>query len=318
MELKQAILKELESAGGRYCSGEALAEKFGVSRNAVWKAVKGLEKDGYVLSCVRNRGYALLSGDVLTEGGIRALLDESFQVCVVKSTPSTNDEVRALAAQGAPAWTAVIAEEQTKGRGRFSRPFFSPPHRGLYLSVLLRPELPAKETLFLTTCAAVAVAEAVEAVCGKYAEIKWVNDVYLGGRKVSGILTEASFDVESNTLEYAVIGIGVNVCGTIPEEVAPNAVSMFGEGEVPVQARARLAAEILKRLRCYCDRIKERAFYSEYRRRCFVLGRTVTVSSGNFSGEGVAVDLDENCFLKVRFRDGKVRTLSAGEVSIKV
>lgn len=318
MDLKQAILRELEKANGQYCSGEALAAKFSVSRNAVWKAVKALEKEGIVLSCVRNRGYALLSGDVLTESSVGQLLGDGYHIRFVRRTSSTNDDARTLAAQGAPAWTAVIAEEQTCGRGRFSRPFYSPPHSGLYLSVLLRPKLDAKDTLFLTTCAAVAVAEAVEAVSGKYAEIKWVNDVYLDGKKVSGILTEASFDVESNTLDYAVIGIGVNVCGTIPEEIAPNAASIFGEGEVPIQARAHLAAEIVRRLRFYCDHIGERSFYGEYRRRCFVIGRAVNVYSGSFSEAGTVVDLDENCFLKVRFKDDTIRTFSAGEISLKI
>ncbi len=318
MDLKEKIYCELVRADGRYCSGEALAEKFGVSRNAVWKAVKAIEQEGGVLSCIRKRGYALVSGDLLTAATVGALLGDGFKVGVVKETSSTNDDARALAGQGAPSWTAVIAETQTSGRGRFSRPFYSPARNGLYMSVLMRPHLAAKDTLYLTTCAAVAVAEAIEAVSGKYAEIKWVNDVYIQGKKVSGILTEASFDIESNTLGYAIVGIGVNVRGTIPQEAAPNAASVFGEGAVPVQPRARLAAEILKRLRFYCEHIEERSFFEEYKRRCFVIGREVKVYTGSVSEEGVAVGLDENCFLKVRFKDGAVKTISAGEISIKV
>ena len=320
MELKEEVLQRLESARGEYISGEQLAEQLGVSRNAVWKCVKRLEKDGFAISSVKNRGYAVLpESDALSAVGIEKFLPEGFGVKVLKKAASTNDEVKSLAAEGAPEWTAVIAEEQSAGRGRYRRPFYSPAGSGLYMSILLRPKFPASETLFITTSAAVAVAEAIEAVSGKYAEIKWVNDVFLGGKKVCGILTEASFDVESGGLAYAVVGIGVNVkAASFPKELQGVAASVFAEGEYPSEGRARLAAEILIRFRRYIDRLGERAFYEEYKRRCFVVGKRVRVLSGTLEGEAEVVALDENCFLIVRFDDGTLRTLSAGEVSIKV
>lgn len=279
-----------------------------------------MEKEGFAISSVKNRGYALLEeSDALSASGIEKFLHGERPVKMLKKTGSTNDEAKALAALGARDGTIVVAESQSEGRGRYRRPFYSPEGAGLYMSILLRPKIPASETLFITTCAAVAVCEAIEEVSGKYAEIKWVNDVFLGGKKVCGILTEASFDVESGGLAYAVVGIGVNVkAASFPKELQGVAASVFAEGEYPSEGRARLAAEILIRFRRYVDRIGERAFYEEYKRRCFVVGKRVRVLSGTLEGEAEVVALDENCFLIVRFDDGTLRTLSAGEVSIKV
>lgn len=318
MELKEKILRRLESVRGEYVSGEQLAGECGVSRNAVWKCIRSLEADGVKLSSVRNRGYALLAeSDALTVCGIEKFLHSPFSLKVVKLTGSTNDEVKALAEASAPAWTAVLAEEQSAGRGRYRRPFDSPAGAGLYLSVLLRPKFSAAETLFVTACAAVAVCEAIGEGARKYAEIKWVNDVFLDGKKVCGILTEASFDVESGGLASVVVGIGVNVKHReFPKELAGIAGTVFREGEYPSEGRAKLAAAILEKLRFYCEHIPERTFYAEYKRRSFVIGRRVKVISGSLEEEADVLDLDENCFLRVRLADGSERLLSAGEVRI--
>ena len=184
MELKEKILRKLESSRGEYVSGEQLAEGFGVSRNAVWKCIKQLEKEGFAISSVKNRGYALLEeSDALSASGIEKFLHGERPVKVLKKTGSTNDEAKALAALGARDGTIVVAESQSEGRGRYRRPFYSPEGAGLYMSILLRPKIPASETLFITTCAAVAVCEAIEEVSGKYAEIKWVNDVFLAAKR---------------------------------------------------------------------------------------------------------------------------------------
>ncbi len=319
MELKNRILRTLEDRRGEYVSGEELAAGAGVSRNAVWKSIRSLKREGFAIASAKNRGYVLLpENDVLSAEGVEKFLDGGFSVKVLRRVDSTNDAAKELAAS-APAWTAVIAEEQRRGRGRYERPFFSPAGSGLYMSVILRPQIPASESLFITACAAVAVCEAIEKVSGKYAEIKWVNDVYIHGKKVCGILTEASFDVESGGVAYAVVGIGINVKKTeFPPALKERATAVFEDGEYPPDGRAALAAAVLERLKYYCERIGERTFYSEYKRRSFVIGRHVEVVSGNLSGEAEVLDLDENCFLIVRFSDGSVRRLSAGEVSIKL
>ena len=319
MSIKEEILKKLDGAKGKPISGEELAEQFHVSRNAVWKAVKTLREEGYDIQATTNRGYILpRQSDILTAEKIRSLLSFDCNVVLKKSVDSTNDEAKVFAAQGAPEWTAVIAEEQRKGRGRNQRSFFSPSGTGLYMSVLFRPTFSSSESLFVTTSAAVAVCEAIEKVSGKKAQIKWVNDVFLGEKKVCGILTEASFSVENNGMEYVIAGIGVNVkSGSFPEELQEIATSVFGD-DCPADARALLAAEILERLKYYYDNIPARTFYREYVSRCFIIGKEVMVFSGNMTGKALVEGVDKNCFLKVRFEDGRKALLSSGEVSVRL
>lgn len=320
MGLKDEILKQFESSRGVSYSGAELAKQYGVSRAAVWKAVKSLQKEGFAIQATTNRGYTFLAAnDRLTEAGIRQYIPFPCELRVERCVGSTNDEVKKLAEEGANEWSCVVAEEQTKGRGRFNRKFISAEGAGVYISILLRPKFSAAETLFITTCAAVAVCEAIENVSGKSVGIKWVNDVLLNGKKVCGILTEASYDVESGGLSYAVVGIGVNVLyQEFPSELAGIAGTVFGEGEYPQEGRARIAAEIIKRFRYYYDRIPQRTFFPEYKRRSVVVGKRVKVFSGNIEGDAAVLDLDENCFLKVRFDDGTVKQLASGEVSIKI
>lgn len=321
MKLKEKIFCKLDGARGRSFSGEELAEEFGVSRNAVWKAIKSLQAEGFIIAAVPNRGYSLAEGnDKITVSGIQKFLSGGeYQISVVDSTGSVLDDLKQAAAHGAPAWSVRIAEEQTAGRGRFGRPFYSPKGAGLYIGILFRPDFSATETLFITTSAAVAVCEAIESVCSDSCEIKWVNDVFLRGRKVCGILTEASFSVESGGIERAVVGIGINIRETaFPPELKSIATSVFEGVECPAETRAKIAAKLLERFRYYIEGIPRRAFYSEYKRRSFVIGKRVEIRSGDLNKSGIVQDIDEQCFLKVKLDDGSEKLLSGGEVSIKV
>ena len=320
MGLKEEILKELENSRGKSYSGAELARMYGVSRAAVWKAVKALQKEGFSISATTHRGYTFAAeNDLLTEAGIKQYVTFPCRIRVKKTVASTNDEAKKSAEAGAREWDCVIAEEQTSGRGRYERKFVSSEGVGIYISIVLRPKFTATETLFITTCAAVAVCEAIEEVAGKSAGIKWVNDILLNGKKVCGILTEASFDVESGGLRYAVVGIGVNVLPqAFSPELAKIAGTVFEEGEYPQEGRAKLVGVILERFRYYYERIPQRTFFAEYKKRSVVIGKRVKVYSGNVEGEAEVLDLDENCFLKVRFDDGTVKALSSGEVSIKI
>ena len=321
MKLKEKIYRKLDGARGRSFSGEELAEEFGVSRNAVWKAVKSLQAEGFAIAAVPNRGYSLAAeNDKLTPSGVEKFLaGGGYQISVAESTGSVLDDLKGSAAKGAPAWSVLIAEEQTAGRGRFGRPFYSPRGAGLYIGILLRPKLSAAETLFITTSAAVAVCEAIESVSGESASVKWVNDVFLRGKKACGILTEASFNVESGGLDHAVVGIGINVKDeAFPLELQPIATSVFQGRECPAETRAKLAAELLERFRFYCEGIPQRTFFPQYKQRSFVIGRRVAVRSGNLNSSAEVLDIDENCFLIVRFDDGTIHRLSGGEISIKL
>ena len=182
---KDLVLQRLRRGGGEYVSGGTLSAELSLSRTAVWKAVEQLRADGFVIESAPNKGYRLLSaGDALTESGVRLYLrHKELDVKVYKSISSTNTVLKQLAESGASEGTVLLAEEQTAGRGRMSRSFFSPPRSGLYMSVLLRPHLSAQISTRVTACAAVAVAEAIEELTGAEAEIKWVNDVLVDGKR---------------------------------------------------------------------------------------------------------------------------------------
>ena len=215
MKLKDRVLNELESNRGKTLSGAQLAQTLEVSRTAVWKAIEELRKDGFEISAATNKGYTLKSDDnSLSAEGIKAILGKTgYDIHVEKTVTSTNTVLKELAKDGAPSGYVLLAQQQTAGKGRLGRRFYSPDKTGVYLSVILRPKLTIENALFITTSAAVAVSRAIETISNNKvkAQIKWVNDVYVDNKKVCGILTEAAVDFESGGLEYAVLGIGVNI-----------------------------------------------------------------------------------------------------------
>lgn len=239
-----------------------------------------------------------------------------FRIRTVAESASTNDDVKAAAQLGEPEGLVVIADRQTAGRGRMRRLFFSPEATGLYMSVLIRPSLRASDSVLITSAAAVAVAEAVEHVSGRTARIKWVNDVFLDGRKVCGILTEGSVGSDGH-LQYAVVGIGVNLTpppSGFPEALRDIAGAVFGQ-DAPSDARARLASEILAHLYRYLD-LESRAFLPGYRNRSLVLGKSVLVTLGEETFTANALFIDNDCRLVVETEHG-ILPLCAGEVSIR-
>ncbi len=320
MSLKQAVLEQLLGSHDSFISGEALAERLSVSRSAVWKAISQLREEGYRIEAVTKRGYCLVGGDVLSREGIaRFLQSDWLDIQVYNRVASTNTLLKAWAEDGCPEGTVAVAEEQSGGRGRRGRSFFSPPVTGLYMSVLWRPEGNAEAALLITTAAAVAVAGAIEELSGRPAAIKWVNDVLVDGKKVCGILTEASLDVESGGLHYAVLGIGVNVLppeGGFPKELRESAGSVFERFDRP-DLRCRLAAEILDRFAGYYENLGSDACFKEYRRRCCVPGRRVAIlQNGRVTAEAEALGLERNFSLRVLYDDGTIGLLNSGEVSV--
>ncbi|MDR1131525.1 MAG: biotin--[acetyl-CoA-carboxylase] ligase, partial [Oscillospiraceae bacterium] len=245
MSIKKAVLTMLEKNRERYISGQEFAETLDVSRTAVWKAVRALREEGHVVGAANNRGYRLDS-DLLSAEGVRAALPAGYQSCpvsVLSVTDSTNTQAKKLAADGARHGTLLLAEEQTAGRGRSGKRFFSPRGLGLYMSVILRPDAATVSPRLVTLAAAVSVCRAVEALTGLEPRIKWVNDVYLDGKKICGILTEAVMDMESGGIDSIIVGVGVNCA--VEEAILPpelhGIVGSIGAGKVP---RCRLAALI--------------------------------------------------------------------------
>lgn len=324
MDLKNQVLDLLERNKGRYVSGNELAEALHFSRNAVWKAINTLKAEGHSIKAVTNKGYCLApDSDILSKASIEKHLGAMagiFSVEVLKIVDSTNTAVKARASQGAREGTVIVAEEQTGGKGRRGRVFYSPAGTGNYFSVLLRPSVIALDATLMTTAAAAAVASSIEAVTGVKAQIKWVNDVFCHGKKVCGILTEGSFDMESGGLEYAVLGIGVNVVKPetgYPVEIANVAGAVYESFKPEAETRSRLITEILMRFWDYYKNLSDKLFLAEYKARSFIIGQDVDVVLGESLRKARVLDIDGDCRLVVRFEDGSVEALSTGEVSIR-
>ena len=243
---------------------------------------------------------------------ITDLLNKKVNIEIFDTLPSTNSYLSELAKNGLKENTAVIAKEQTAGRGRQGRSFFSP-QGGLYLSALFFPQkLKAEDGWMITTSAAVSVCRAIEKVCGKTAEIKWVNDIFSGGKKVSGILCETAY---AEHIPYAVIGVGVNIFRgePFPDDIKDTAGALFSspQGE---EIYNLLAAEIISSI--YSNEFLKT--FDEYKRRQFLTGKKVTILSGNDTFAASVTGLDDRCRLEVTDENGKTLLLSSGEVRVKV
>jgi BirA family biotin operon repressor/biotin-[acetyl-CoA-carboxylase] ligase len=325
MAVKEEILLILQNQTGVYLSGEELAARLGVTRAAVWKAIRALRADGCHIDAATNRGYALVqSGDLLSGAGIAAQLGaeaENFKIEVHRQEDSTNKALRAMAQSGAPEGSVLFAEEQTAGRGRGGHSFFSPPGTGLYFSLLLRPRLAAADAPLLTTAAAMAAAQTVEVLTGRSTGIKWVNDVELDGKKICGILTEAALSVESGQLEYAVLGIGLNVYppqGGFPPELDGRAACLFADSTPRPNFRCQLAAGILQRFMTFYRALPAHDFLSDYRQHLLFLGQPILVLQGETQRNATALDVDDAFHLLVRWADGSTAALSGGEIHVIV
>ena len=322
MQVKSELLRALIDSGDKYLSGTALADKLNVSRNAVWKAVRSLEADGYMIDSVTAKGYRLskdnnhLSPEIISANlSTRSL---GRELLVFDEIDSTNLKAKELSSQGALHGLTIVADRQTQGRGRLGRSFVSPAEKGLYMSVLLRPDFKLEDVGMITSRAACAVAEAVESVAGCDVQIKWVNDIYLGGRKICGILTEASFNMEMKALDMVVVGIGINIRSTgdcFDDELRRRATSI--EDETGIKAdRNKLCARVLNNLEMYLSNIESRAFLDEYRRRELLTGHIITANVGGSEIIGKAIGIDQNANLIIKLADGQIKHLGSGEANL--
>ena len=319
---KEKVYELLHTSPKPYISGEELSRRLGVSRAAVWKAIDSLRRDGYVIEARSGLGYRLTSSpDALVEREIRRHLS---LICpdlrCLEEIDSTNSYLKREALSGAPHGTVAVANGQTAGRGRMTRSFQSPPGKGVYLSILLRPHLPPPDLMGVTGMAAVAVCNAVERTAGVRPGIKWTNDLVLNGRKICGILTEMALETESGLIQYAVIGAGVNVCHT-PEDFGPEvsrmATSLAQEGYSV--ARSVLAAAMIEELFRLSGALggDTTPWVDAYRRDCVNIGKPVQLIWTGRRVRGKALDIDGQFGLVVRLEDGSQTTVRTGEVSVR-
>ncbi len=322
MELKHQVLEILEKNRGNTVNGAKLASELYVTRSAVWKSIKALQKEGYHISAVTNKGYCLQVGnDIVSAESIIPYLKgaaSNFQLEVRQSVSSTNTLAKEMAAQGAVEGTVLIALEQTEGRGRMGRSFYSPSSSGIYFSIILRPKLKLEDSLLITTATAVAVSQAIETVAGVKSGIKWVNDIYLGDKKVCGILTEASLNFESGSLEYAIVGIGINIdTNDFPEDISHVAGALFSQKPTGSPITSILVAEVLNNMAKCMNTLTDKAYLDEYRRRSFLIGKDILVLKGKETLYAKAIDIDDQARLVVEYEDKTIEALNSGEVSVR-
>ena len=251
--------------------------------------------------------------DIISPDEIKKYVNESIDIILLDTADSTNNVSKQLGSRGCPENTLVIAKKQTQGRGRMGRSFISNEENGIYMSLLLRPELSPSRCIDITVIGAVSVSNAIEEICNVKTGIKWVNDIYIENKKVCGILTEAA-SLSCEQLDYAVIGIGINVTepkGGFSDEIKDIATSLY-EKNAPVGTKNRLIASIINNFLTYYRNIENRSYIKAYREKSNLIGKMVDIYRGDEIISGICVDINENAELVIE-RDGKVLTFNSGD-----
>lgn len=320
--MKTKILKLLKECDG-YISGQELCDSLQVSRTAVWKVIKQLQAEGYQIEAVRNRGYHLSAvADVMTEAELKSRMEGAFCGGFLEyreEVDSTNNLARRLAEEGAADGTLVVAESQTAGKGRRGRGWISAKGTGIWMSLLLRPDISPASASMITLVTALAVADGIEAVTGLNPKIKWPNDIVIGGKKVCGILTEMSAELER--IHYVVIGIGINVnMEEFPQEIQETATSLFQQTGEKVN-RSQVVAAVMKAMETYYEEFLKSGDLSlllqKYQEKLANKDKEVTVLAPTGHYQGICLGIDEIGELLVRRNDGTVNHVVSGEVSVR-
>jgi BirA family biotin operon repressor/biotin-[acetyl-CoA-carboxylase] ligase len=323
--MKDKILEELKNKQGTYISGEEISSRLQVSRTAIWKYINQLKSAGYVIQSQTKKGYSLLeTPDCLLPSEMRPLLNTEFlghHMEYLEQVDSTNLYAKKLAEASFENGTVVFAEEQTKGKGRLGRQWISPKGKGIFMTLMLKPRMAPSEAAKITLLTACAVTRAIEEAAGIQAQIKWPNDIVVGGRKLCGILTEMG--AEMDEINYLIVGIGINVNleqQELPEELWPIATSLrIEKGEK--QDRKRLAASVLNRFEGYYKSFTETgsiaSFIEEYKEKCAVMGKEVRMISSSHELQGTVTGISQEGQLMLRLADGSTREIISGEISLR-
>lgn len=347
MSTKEKILDELKTNEGASCSGEKLAQLCGVSRAAIWKAINSLRDEGYSITGTTNGGYILQDKtDVFSEEAFSEFFNKAFpqftdsKVEIFKTIDSTNSYAKRQLSDAGNLrdlngeltekgrffdHRLFLAEEQTAGRGRSGRTFVSPAKTGIYMSIIHAPKGGITNPAILTSCVAVAICRAIKKLYKIEASIKWINDIFYKGKKISGVLTEGITNFETGTIESAVIGLGVNIC---PNEVFSDELKSIAGSitdgslseDTPYISRLELAAQIYGEILNILQE-DQKNIIEEYRRLSFIVGMDVEVHSLIDSSMGIykakAIGISDNAALIIQLPDGSTKEISSGEVSLK-
>ena len=320
--MKEEILRLLRSADG-YISGQELCNRFGVSRTAVWKAINQLKEAGYEIEAQQNKGYRLMAApDLMTEAEIKSLMHTDWvakEVLYFDTIDSTNTKAQELAEKGYPSGTLVVADKQESGKGRRGRSWVSPSGTGIFMTLMIKPDINPNNASMLTLVAALAVAKAITSVTGEKALIKWPNDIVVNGKKVCGILTEmnAQFDYINNI----VVGVGINVHNeSFPEEISQMASSLMIEAGGKRFHRAQIIAETMLYFEQYYDIFLKTqdlsALVREYDELLVNRNKSVRVLDPKEPFDGKAMGITPKGELIVDTWESR-KLVSSGEVSVR-
>lgn len=320
--MKEEILRLLRSADG-YISGQELCNRFGVSRTAVWKAINQLKEAGYEIEAQQNKGYKLMAApDLMTEAEIKSLMHTEWvakEVLYFDTIDSTNTKAQELAEKGYQSGTLVVADKQESGKGRRGRSWVSPSGTGIFMTLMIKPDINPNNASMLTLVAALAVAKAITSVTGEEAMIKWPNDIVVNGKKVCGILTEmnAQFDY----INHIVVGIGINVHNeSFPEEISQMASSLMIEAGGKRFHRAQIIAETMSYFEQYYDTFLKTqdlsALVREYDKLLVNRNKSVRVLDPKEPFDGKAMGITPKGELIVDTWESR-KLVSSGEVSVR-
>ena len=319
--MKAAILKILRETGD-YVSGQEICEKLGVSRTAVWKVIRQLQEEGYQVDAARSRGYRIIDGpDVMTAEEVESLLDTEWAgkpVVYYPETDSTNIRIRHLGDEGAPHGTLAVADRQTAGRGRRGRTWESPGGSCIYMSILLRPDLAPEKAPMLTLVMACGMAEGIMDCADVKVQIKWPNDIIVSGKKLAGILTEMSTQVDY--INHVTVGVGINVnVQNFPEEIQ-TATSLLSETGTQTK-RAPVIAAVMKHFeenyKIFMQTEDMSGLMEKYSSLLVNQGREVLILEKDAEYKAYAEGINQKGELVVRREDGTVENICAGEVSVR-
>lgn len=299
------LLKEKDD----YVSGEDLAQELGISRTSIWKAIRQLEAHGLTIEAARNRGYKLVEGDLL----LPDLISQELQLPVHLNTDSDSTQLDAKqgieAGHTSPA--LYLAPHQNKAKGRFGRPFYASKSGGIYMSLRLSPNVPFLEFKPYTILAAAAVVKAIQSLCDLDVQIKWVNDIYLGQKKVAGILTEAISSMENQRVTDVIIGVGINVhFDDFPKELRQSAGNLFDDQ--PPFTRNQLITAIWKAF----FETDEQELIALYKEKSLVVGQQVSFVENQVEFKGTAIAVTDTGNLVIQLDNGKAKIISSGEISL--
>jgi BirA family biotin operon repressor/biotin-[acetyl-CoA-carboxylase] ligase len=323
----EEILKKLREADG-YVSGQELCQYYGVSRTAVWKAMKQLEKEGYIIEAQNNKGYRLVESsdlDVFAKVEIESHLDTKWvgrNLVFHRETGSTNLDAKKLADEGAASGALVVADMQTAGRGRRGRDWVSPAGKDIYMTLMLRPECRPDRASALTLVMALAVLEAIREFMPLECQvgIKWPNDIVINNKKTCGILTEMSAELDG--IHYVVIGVGINVNQTeFADEIKANATSMLIENGTKIN-RSKLVARVMhyfeEDYEIFAKTWDLTGLVDKYNKYLVNCGKEVRVLDPKGEYDAYAEGINENGELIVKRKDnGETVLVYAGEVSVR-